>query len=177
MHLEFVRDKARSFPSVADADEVQTLRVWHCKFLTLDPIARFANLRGLEIATYPDDSLVVIGELRMVQYLRVLHMPRVRDLSPLAQLESLVTLRLDTLPSWDNSGKGTTVQSLGPLAHLQALEHLELFGVVPADGSLEPLLSCRSLKTARFHLIPQPEVERYYALSHVANGYSPPPDF
>jgi hypothetical protein len=171
MHLEFRGDKARAFPSVVQADQIRTLRVWGCKFQTLEPIGRLANLRGLEIAGYPDDSLATVGELRKLEYLRIFHLPKVTDLSPLANLESLITLRLDTLPSWDASGKRTKVESLVPISKLRALKHLELFGVVPVDGSLEPLLACTSLQTARFNQIPRREIDRYYGLSNVANAH------
>jgi hypothetical protein len=76
-------------------------------------------------------------------------------LGPLARLTSLVTLRLETLPSWDASGKRTIVESLEPLAELKALEHVELFSVLPPDRSLEPLERLPSLVTARLQRLPQ----------------------
>src|SRR5687768_11996911 len=112
MHIELVREAAPTFPSVKAPEEVETLRVWHCKYRTLAALHHFPNLRGLEIATYPDASLDVVSGLKDLRYLRILHLPRVTNLGPLAGLIHLRTLRLSTLPSWDSSRRTTIVESL-----------------------------------------------------------------
>jgi len=128
-----MRDKARSFP-LGDSDgEVVAMRVWHCSYKSLAPLARFKSIRTLVIATYPDGDLAPFEGLTQLEYLSVVHLAHVTDLAPLGNLTALRTLRVATLPSWDLSGKVTSVRSLGPLADLPALEHLELLGVVAED--------------------------------------------
>jgi hypothetical protein len=177
VHVQLERDDARTFPSVPVPENVKTLRVWHCKHRSLEPLRSFTNLRGLEIATFPDSSLEALSELQELRYLRLLHLPKIGDLGPLGKLTSLVTLRLETLPSWDSSRKTTTVASLAPLAHLKELQHIELYGVVPADGSLRPLEACSSLESAAFHLFPRDEINRFFRASGVRDGPAPSPDF
>jgi hypothetical protein len=161
-----MRDPSRDFPEIQVPAAVETLRVWHCKYRTLADLAKLTNLRGLEVATYPDETLDPVAELTKLRYLRILHLPKVTTVSPLGRLSSLVTLRLDTLPSWDASRKRTVVESLAPIGLLKNLKHIELFGVVPADRSLRPLEECTALETARFHLIPKAEIKRFYAATN-----------
>lgn len=177
MHIEFSRDQATSFPDVADPDAVETARVWHCKYRTLEPLSRFKNLRGLEVATFPDLSLEPIGSLGQLRYLSVLHLPKVTELSHLQGLLALETLGLQTLPSWDSSGKRTVVQSLDPLTQLEQLRHIELLGVIPSDQSLMALERLPNLQTANFHGFLKPEVERFFAASGVTKAHIPPADF
>jgi len=172
-----MREPSRDFPEIQVPEAVDTLRVWHCKYRTLAALAKLKNLRGLEVATYPDESLDPVGELTKLGYLRILHLPKVTKLGPLGRLTALVTLRLDTLPSWDASRKRTVVESLAALGLLKNLQHIELFGVVPADGSLRPLEDCTALATARFHLIPKPEIRRFYAATKLSDAHGPAPDF
>lgn len=177
MHLQLMRETEREFPVVEDQGALRTLRVWHCKYWTLEPIASFRKLRGVEIASYPDESFDLLSELKELRYLHVLHLPRVTDLEPLSALSELVTLRLATLPSWDSSGKKSIVRSLAPLAALPALQHLELFGVVPENRSLAPLEHAQSLRQGRFSKFPKREIERFYRETAVVNAFAPTPDF
>src|SRR4051794_38881196 len=144
-----MRDVARVLPMPVEPDAVHTLRVWHCKYRTLAPIAAMRNLTGLDIATYPDDSLDVLREVRTLRYLSVMHLPRVSDLRALSDLPELMTLRLRTLPSWDASSKKTRVASLTPLEDLPNLKHLELFSVTPDDDSLLALADHPGLMSVR----------------------------
>lgn len=98
------------------------------------------------------------------------------DLTPLARLNSLTTLCLATLPSWDSSGKRTVVASLEPLTSMKALEHIQLFSVVPPDRSLEALERVRSLKTARLQGFPKKEISRFFGATSVRNEFAPDPD-
>ena len=177
MHLELMRDPAVDFPSIAEPESVRTLRVWHCRYRTLAPLMQFRFLQAVDIATYPDEMLEHISNLNELRYLRILHMPKVADLSPLENLWRLVTVSLSTLPSWDASRKRTVVRSIAPLTKLPALEHVELLGVVPADRSLAPLEDVHGLKTGRFHGIPKKEKERFFRISGVANDFAPKPGF
>jgi hypothetical protein len=175
MHLDLNRDPAKTFPEIANTGSIETACIWHCKYRTLEPLGELRSLRELVIATFPDDSLEVIGRLSALQYLRILHLPKVTDLAPLAGLTSLITLRLATLPSWDSSGKRTVVASLEPLTALKALRHVELFSVVPPDRSLESLKRIPSLRTARLQGFPKAEKSRFFEATGVENEFAPAP--
>ena len=95
--------------------------------------------------------------LSNLRYLSIVHLPRVSDLGPLSKLESLETVALHTLPSWDQSNKRTNVRSLSPLTALPRLRHIELLGVVPEDESLRALAELPSLKTSALHGYPKPK--------------------
>ncbi|MDP8926989.1 MAG: hypothetical protein M3O70_00005 [Actinomycetota bacterium] len=173
MIIDHVRDSARELPEVDDPSSVTAMRIWHCKFRSLESLRAYVNLRVLVVASYPDSSLEPIRGLADLRYLRLIHLPVVEDLSPLVGLARLETLRLATLPSWDSSGKTTRVESLKPLASLSALRHLELFGIVPDDGSLAPLERCASLRTVRLSKYPPREVDRFYADTGLDASYAP----
>lgn len=149
-----MRDERREFPGVARPDSVRSARVWHCKFRSLQPLAALRSLEGLDIATFPDESLEPLGSLRELRYLSILHLPKVEELEPLGWLTNLEILRLATLPSWDASNKRTVVRSSAPLARAQKLRHVEFLGVVPEDGSLDPLTRLPELRSVRLHGIP-----------------------
>lgn len=172
-----MRDKSPGMPAVDSPGSLRTLRVWHCSYYTLSAIAGFGALEGLEIATFPDESFDVLADLKDLRYLHVVHLPHVTDLGPLSRLSSLKTLRLATLPSWDSAGRTTIVESLDPLTELPSLQHVELFGVVPKDGSLAALERCQALRTARFSKYRESEVQRFYEATSLAASPAPAPDF
>lgn len=115
--------------------------------------------------------------LTNLRYLSIVHLPRVHDLGPLRSLTSLLTLSLQTLPSWDSSGKRTVVDSLEPLLHLRRLEHLELLGVVPPDRHPDPLARIGSLKTARLHGFDREAQAEFFAKTPVTNEFAPRAEF
>jgi hypothetical protein len=133
----------------------------------------FANLRI--IATYPDADLTPLQSLSRLEYLSIMHMPKVFDLGPLSQLQKLKTIRCSTLPSWDSSGKKTTVHSLAPLTELPNIAHLELFGVLPEDGKLDLLENCQSLETVRVNKYRKSEIERFYRVTELPSSFAPSP--
>lgn len=173
--LDLMRDEARELVPPSDAASVTALRVWHCKYRSLQPLEAFTGLTSLVVATWPDPTLAVFQGAHALRYLSVTHMPAVDDLTPLGSLRELLVLRLHTLPSWDPSGKKTTIRSLDPLAHLPSLRHLELFGVVPEDGSLAPLEASGSPRSVRVHKYAKRERDRYYAATRMRNSFAPPP--
>lgn len=109
MHLDLMRDKSKVFPALAQSNELRSLRIWHCRYRTLNQVSALRNLETLIIATFPDSSLAALSPLGRLRYLRVLHLPLIRDLSPLATLSQLECLSLETLPSWDSSSRVTEV--------------------------------------------------------------------
>lgn len=177
MHVELMRSKERAFPALDDPQAIDTLRVWHCQFQSLKPIGALTRLKGLEIASFPDNSFEIFRSLTELTYLRILHMPKVEDISSLSSLSSLRSLSLSTLPSWDSSGKVTIVQSLDALGSLASLRHLELFGVRSSNESLAALERCPSLVSVRLNRFPAEEVDRFRSVVGVTNDRIPDPDF
>lgn len=176
-HLELMRDQSKLFPPVDEPEGIESVRVWHCKYKTLEPISGLRNLRGLVIATFPNEDLRLLSELKALEYLSILHLPKVEDLAPLTGLSHLKVVRLSTLPSWDSSGKTTTVESLAPLAQLPRLESLELFGVTPSERSLSALEDSASLTTVRVSKYPDLEVERFRSATGATDDWAPEPWF
>jgi len=160
IHLDLVRDAAKVFPVPEEPGAITSLRVWHCKYQSLRDLALLDNLTSLEIATYPDATFEPIETLIRLERLRVLHLPRIADLSPLRALRRLESLSLATLPSWDTSGQVTEVDTLEPLVDLPALADLELFGVVPRCRSVDDLLRMPNLRRAAISKYPKGELER-----------------
>jgi len=173
MHIELLRDATRQMPAIPNADQVTSLIIWHCKYESLASLSAFTNLTALKIASYPDQSLKPLEKLNKLEWLSVLHFPKVNDLAPLAKLRALVSLELATLPSWDASGKRQLVASLQPLAKLPRLAFLGLLGVIPEDKSLSVLEECRALSTAKVSGYLAAEMKRYYAASGVENAHVP----
>jgi len=146
MKLELIREKSRDFPKIENPLDFTEIKIWHCRYQSLNKISDFQNAENIEIATYPDASLEFIGKLSKVKSLKIIHLPRVNDISPLSKLESLETLYLAILPSWD---KLQHIASLNPLSRLRNLHSLSLHGIFVDDGSLQPLHSCPLLN--EFH--------------------------
>lgn len=175
MHLRLTRDASRDFPSVSDPGAVETARVWHCKYRTLEPLSSFTNLVGLVVATFPDPSFSMLRGLQQLRCLRIIHMPKVVDLDPLADLANLEILCLETLPSWDASSKRTVVRTLEPLLSLGSLRHLELLGIVPQSRSLDVLTRMAGLQSVRLHGYRKSTVAAFFESSSVANAHAPHP--
>ncbi len=172
---DHVRDKSKAFPTLAQPDDVTALRVWFCNYRTLQAISELTALQVLVIAEYPDEDLAALASLKRLEYLRLLHFPKVTNLDPLAELPSLKTLRLSSLPSWDSSGKVIQVASIAPIAQLPRLEHLELFGVQPVSRSLADLEASQSLRTVRVSKFPKAEVARYRSVTGISDSFAPDP--
>jgi hypothetical protein len=115
-----------------------------------------------------------LASLRGLRDLRIMHMPKVRDLAPLAELRRLETLGLSTLPSWDASGRVTEIRSLAPLAKLPALKHLALF-VVSKNRSLSALERAPKLASVRVSKFPKSEVKRFREASGIFDDNFPAP--
>lgn len=177
MQLDLMRDLASAFPKLEHQVEIRTLRIWHCKYKSLQAVTELQNLEELVIASFPDKSLEILAPLRNLRYLSILHMPKVSELEALSGFTNIESLSLSTSPSWDSAGKCTIVDSLKPLASIVALKHLELFGVRPVDGSLAVLEQCKNLQSARFSQYPKDETERFYRATGVANQFNPKPSF
>jgi len=173
VHIEHMRDANSEMPLHEKPDAVSSLKIWHCSYNSLSSISQYSNLRAVEIASFPNETLRVFGCLSKLEWLRIVHLPKVEDLGPLASHDKLRSLSLATLPSWDSSGKVTTVESLSPLCEIPHLEHLELFGVRPIDRSLRDLYRCEALKNARFSKYPKGVVRRFYESTGIGSEFLP----
>ena len=168
-----MRDQAKYFPDIAAPALIRTMRVWACKYKTHEPLAQCFNLEVLMILAYPDAELSPIGALTRLRHLKIVHLPKITSLASLSNCTSLESLSLSPAPSWDASGRVTTIESLDPIASLSNLRHLELFGVRPADKSVAPLERLPSLRTARFAKYPRREPERFYNATNVEEAFNP----
>lgn len=146
MKLELVRLPDRVFPTLESPLRYKYLRVWHCRYETLQPIEQFRNLVQLEILTVPDDNLSFLPSLTKLKRLKIIHFPKVSDLNPIGKLHDLVELELNCLFSWFQSRKRITVESFKPISKLSKLKTLDLAGVDPLDGDVLCLRSCSALK-------------------------------
>jgi hypothetical protein len=172
VYIEFIRDPSREFPVAANAAEVTSLKIWFCKYKTFAPLVAYANLERLEVAEYPDTSLEIIGSLRKLQHLRIVHLPKVTSIDPLKHCAQLISLSLATSPSWDARSRRTTVESLSPLSSLTQLRHLELLGVCSQDGSLTELHSLSGLQTLRLMGYKSEEAKAAYLATGAQNAFN-----
>ena len=146
MKLELIREKSKHFPIIENPLDYTEIKIWHCRYQSLSRIRAFKNVEDIEIATFPDTSLEFIGKLSKVKSLRIIHLPKVNEISPLSKLKVLETLYLAVLPSWN---KFQHIASLKPLGKLSTLHSLSLHGIFINDNSLQPLHSCSTLN--EFH--------------------------
>lgn len=177
MLLDFMKDTEKAFPKAENPSEVTGLRIWNCKYKSFKDIAEFENLEELVIASFPDESFEMLKPLRKLRYLSVLHMPNVSSLETLSTLKNVESLSLSTSPSWDSSGKSTIVESLDAIQGMNALKHLELFGVRPANKSLESLYNVKGLRSARFSQYPKKAVDEFYSITGAVNQFNPKSSF
>lgn len=177
MHLDFMRDPSKVMPVIDSPSEVRSIRIWHCKYTSLAPLADCINLEVLVVATFPDDGFECISGLKKLNYLSVMHLPKVTSLSALTDLHSLESVSLSTLPSWDSSGKVTVISSLKPLAALPNLKNIELLGVRPEAKSPLELLASSSIECVKLSKFTKKLVEEFYLVTGVVDGHMPAPVF
>ena len=148
MHVEYLLDPRDALPH--DATRwVTSLKIWHCNFKSLAALSGYSSLQSLVIGGFPAESFSVLETLGGLRELRVAHFPHVSELGPLGSLRNLEMLSLQTDPSWHGSRRRQHVASLSPVGSLQKLRSVELLGVVPDAGGLQPLSACRHLTRAR----------------------------
>ncbi len=70
-----------------------------------------------------------------------------------------------------------TVESFEPLSSLARLQHLELFGIQPATGGLQPLFSLIGLESARISVMPEDDVQEFFERTGADDSISPEPAF
>lgn len=146
--LEIAREKPAKAMAMLEATDpkIRSLRLWFCGLKSMEILARFSDLRLLVMSDWLASDLNVLESLPKLEQLGVLHLPKITDLGPLSALPQLQALALETLPSWDASGKVQKVKSLAPIGDLKKLKALRLYGVVPNDGRLDVLAGAAALK-------------------------------
>jgi hypothetical protein len=142
-----MRDRSGQGLSHDQPGRVLSLKVWYSRVADWTALEAFASLQTLEVAGYEHSDLEPVSSLCHLKELRLLHFPKVSNLSPLAKLSALENLALEFLPSYDASGKYLHVESLSPLAQLPKLRQLRIFGVRASDRSLHALSQITSLST------------------------------
>ncbi len=128
-----------------EAASAHSMRLWFCGLKDFSFLARFPRLRVLEVADWLAPDLRALRYTPELRGLRILHLPKVRDLMPLGQLRRLECLYLETLPSWDASQKANHFRSIKPLTRLTRLRKLGVECAEFGDG-LKPLAKLRGLR-------------------------------
>lgn len=128
--------------SICDCASLESLYIDNVKTANISGLNKLANLGvlGLE-ACFKAVSLEDLSELKSLSGLAVIHFKNVRDLGPLAKLDSLRALAV--------AGSVWTrmrVASFDPLGQLGGLELLNLVNTKAEDESLRPLGGLRKLK-------------------------------
>jgi hypothetical protein len=116
------------------------------------------------------NSLRGIGTLSQVRELRLLHIPKVHSLKPLAALQDLQVLVIATPPSWDASRRCIEVESLAPLGRLTNLVRLDLCGVLPLDRTLAPIQELVGLRYLLISHVFAFRIEDYAGLARHLTG-------
>lgn len=177
MHAEFMRDKSKLMPKIESPDLINSMRIWHCNYSSLEQLNACSNLDSLVIASLPEENFNFISQCKNLRYLSVCHLPKMHDLSSLANLRQLEVLSLETLPSWDGSVKVQLVDSLRPIALLPKLKYVELFGVRTDSKSPSELIESNSIISVRFSKYLKKEVTKFYKESGCNDDFAPEVEF
>jgi hypothetical protein len=173
VHIEFMRDKSRVMPQIEKPEEVTSMTIWHCNFESLNQITECLNLEQLSIVSLPENNFDFLSQFSKLKFLSIVHLPDVTSFDSFPVLNQLETVSLETLPSWDSSGRKTIIDSLLPLSELPNLKYLELFGVVPKEVSFESLSIFSGLQSARFSKYPKKITNAFYKHSSVSDDWAP----
>lgn len=139
---------AAALEAIATANSaIKSVCIWHGSLRSVGSLKRFRSLKTLLVASWPGE-LDVVAELPNLRSLRIVHLPKVTTLLPLANLRQLELLCLETLPSWDGSGRRTRLDGLRSLTKLNQLRDVCFRGkITTKDGRIDWLAKCPSLET------------------------------
>ena len=173
--FDLVRDTEKQLPDIPI--DTQKLRIWYCKYRTLEAVRRLPLINELVIAGMPDADINYLSQLKHLKHLSIVGLAKVKNIDFLNSLVKLESLSLSTPPSWDASSRKIILDSINPIASLPQLLHLELFGVMDERRSLEALRHCPKLLTARFSQYPTQTVDEFYQVTGTNNQANPPGHF
>jgi len=131
--------------------------------ITSQDVDCFSGRPTLRIADC--DSLACLSNAPDLEVLTLQHFPKVTSLEPLRSLSELRFLSLSTTIGWDGTSKYLTVDSFEPLVSLKKLELVQILGVVPRHGRLEPLSRVTSLRKLSVGSTSFYQLEDFAALS------------
>jgi hypothetical protein len=134
--------KPQQLDWVSQARQLETLCLKGVRTDDLMPLGKLRGLKCLIVYSAPQlKSLDFLGGMKSLKALLVGAAKRLRDVSPVAEVTSLVELELDS--GWNPPPM--KLETLSPLSSLRKLEYLSLL-VDAADLSLEPIGRLRKLK-------------------------------
>lgn len=134
-------NKAAPLWSLSSLKEL-TLR--DCRLSSLQGVSQLTNLTKLTLwGSTKLTSLEGLDKLESLETLIIEHIPKVESLDVLTRLPQLKRL---VIHSSTGSEKNLIFDSFEPLSHLHSLEVFDLAGVVPQDGSLEPIGRLQTLE-------------------------------
>ena len=136
--------REQDIPHVAGIAKLKSLLVWK---LDASSLSEFSNLQNLQsLGVYHASkltSLSGIEGLSSLKHLFFYHIPNVRLLDPIGDLTSLEELVIEQSYA---TNKPLSFASLKPLKRLTKLKCLDLRGVDPDDGDLQPLAELPHLR-------------------------------
>jgi len=133
----------RDLASLAAFLDVKYLHFYELRAANFSPLSAISHLRNLKIHWNTKViALHAIGQLRDLESLVLVDVPKAKDLSPLEAMPELAALEFSG-GIWNPNH----AILLAPIASLPKLEELVLTNLRVESGGLRPLARCRSLKT------------------------------
>ncbi len=145
MKYQLIRSKDTKGLLIPEAHLITELKIWYSSINDWEILSKFQNLVSLEIAGYDSDSLEPISKLIGLKTLRLLHFPKLQDISKITCNINIENLSLESLPSYDASNKYLEIDSLKPVSSLSKMMKFKMYGVKTKDSSLEFLVKCTKL--------------------------------
>ncbi|MCY9656520.1 hypothetical protein P5G65_15670 [Paenibacillus chondroitinus] len=143
--LELIQKTQYDFDAALEDREIEALKIWNCKIKDYSKLNSLTKLTELEIFSF-DGTLDDMCNLRNLSKLRLIHMPKVNKLDKLGLLTNLQELSLESLPSWDSSGKTLVFDNLNPIGKLSNLKKLVIMKSIAEEFGLKPLGHLKQLQ-------------------------------
>lgn len=157
-------DTAKQYAIVAKLQHLDFLRIDFCGKHRLQEIGRHSHVKALELNVFHPESLEGLESFAALEYLFIVHAPKITSFAPLASLAQLKGLLVTTPPSWDASRRTIRIQTIAPLSNLRQLEQLSLTGVEPTTDGLQPLHEL-TLEALHISHVPSLTLEDYARLA------------
>ena len=145
--IELIKETQEEFNDILNNNmDIEFLKIWNCKINDYSNLSELRNLIELEIFVFDKGHLCYLSELVNLKKLRLIHIPQIQDLSDISKLIKLEELSLESLPSWDSSGKTLIFNNLKPIGDLVNLKKLTLMKARVNEFGLEPLEKMKELE-------------------------------